>query len=204
MLESIRAVLEAGGWAAYLLTAVSLLLHHTATMRAFALRRGFDGRVEDLVENLDADGQAALAAESGALVPRFVAIGLRRMRRKGACAHDLDRWRGEARHRAEGHDALLHSLVAAAPMLGLLGTVNGMIETFASLHATTGLALTHATEQTVAGGISTALITTQIGLVVGIPGLAVARLLRRLDGRRRDELDLAHALLVARLGEHLH
>lgn len=204
MVDPILRVLETGGWAAYLLTAVSLLLYFTATLRAFSLRRGFSGSVATLIRDLEDRGSAAAQVDSEALVPRFVAICLRRMGRAGACEHDLERWFGEARHRAEGHDALLHSLVAAAPMLGLLGTVNGMVETFASLHATTGLALTHATERTVAGGISTALITTQIGLIVGIPGLAVARVLRRLDARRRDELGTAHALLVQRLGEHDH
>jgi biopolymer transport protein ExbB/TolQ len=59
-----------------------------------------------------------------------------------------------------------------------------------------GVQMTHATEQTVAGGISVALISTQLGLVVGVPGLAVARLLARMQERRSRELAQAHSLLV--------
>jgi biopolymer transport protein ExbB/TolQ len=61
-----------------------------------------------------------------------------------------------------------------------------------------GLALTHATEQTVAGGISIALISTQLGLVIGVPGFAAARLLARQEQRRIRELSQAHSVLVQR------
>ena len=58
------------------------------------------------------------------------------------------------------------ALAAAAPMLGLLGTVLGMIGTFDTMAVFgTGNA------RSMAGGISEALITTQTGLLVAIPGL---------------------------------
>ncbi len=81
---------------------------------------------------------------------------------------------------------VLRSMVASAPLLGLLGTVGGMIETFATLHVS-GLA--HA-DASVAGGISTALLTTQFGLMVSVPGLIVARALDRFEERRRQVLYL--------------
>lgn len=62
---------------------------------------------------------------------------------------------------------LLKALVSAAPLLGLLGTVLGMIGTFDGISMqvrdTTGL---------MSSGISQALITTQFGLIVALPGLA--------------------------------
>lgn len=61
---------------------------------------------------------------------------------------------------------LLTALTAAAPLLGLLGTVGGMIATFDAVAAVTGQ-----TGARVAGGISQALITTQFGLVVAMPGV---------------------------------
>lgn len=103
---------------------------------------------------------------------------------RAAVAHALQR--------CEAFRTVLDSLVSAAPLLGLLGTVHGMVDTFASLRPTGGVALTHATEQTVAGGISVALITTQLGLVIGVAGLLAARMLDRLEARRRTEI-LAHA-----------
>ena len=61
---------------------------------------------------------------------------------------------------------LLTALTAAAPLLGLLGTVGGMIATFDAVALVTGQTGTR-----VAGGISQALITTQYGLVVAMPGV---------------------------------
>jgi len=59
----------------------------------------------------------------------------------------------------------LSILVTVAPLTGLLGTVVGMIVTFNGLSSSRGSAL-----DVVAGGISQALITTQTGLIIAIPG----------------------------------
>lgn len=68
-------------------------------------------------------------------------------------------------------------LAAAAPLLGLLGTVMGMVATFDTIGKFgTGNA------RAMAAGISEALITTQTGLIISIPGLFVGTLLKgRLD-----------------------
>jgi biopolymer transport protein ExbB len=66
--------------------------------------------------------------------------------------------------------------VSTAPLLGLLGTVTGMLATFAAL-ATGG-----GGDQTmgmIAGGISEALITTETGLVLGLAGMVFEFVLRR-------------------------
>jgi biopolymer transport protein ExbB len=65
-------------------------------------------------------------------------------------------------------------LSAVAPLLGLLGTVSGMVTTF-SVIAEYGTGNARA----LASGISEALITTQTGLVVAVPGLFLATLLLR-------------------------
>jgi biopolymer transport protein ExbB len=66
------------------------------------------------------------------------------------------------------------ALTSAAPLLGLLGTVSGMITTFNVLNLFgTGNA------KAMSGGISEALITTQFGLVVAIIGLYVGMVLTR-------------------------
>jgi len=73
--------------------------------------------------------------------------------------------------------ALLAVFGAVAPLLGLLGTVTGMIETFRviTLHGTGDPKL-------MSGGISEALITTELGLAVAIPIMLVHTLLsRRID-----------------------
>jgi biopolymer transport protein ExbB len=79
----------------------------------------------------------------------------------------------EQRRLERGLDIIL-VLATVAPLLGLLGTVSGMIGTFDSIavHGT-------GNARAMAGGISEALITTQSGLFVSIPGLFMANFLRR-------------------------
>ena len=70
--------------------------------------------------------------------------------------------------------AVIGVLAAIAPLLGLLGTVTGMITTFDVLAIFgTGNA------KAMAGGISEALITTQTGLMIAIPGLYMKGFLDR-------------------------
>jgi biopolymer transport protein ExbB len=82
------------------------------------------------------------------------------------------------------HRALIAGLAATAPLVGLLGTVSGMIETFDSL-ATMSM---HSNTGGIAGGISEALVSTQMGLSVAIPGLLAGRLLERAQQKQEDEL----------------
>jgi len=69
---------------------------------------------------------------------------------------------------------LIGVLAAIAPLLGLLGTVVGMIATFDSI-ALFGTGNARA----MAGGISEALVTTQTGLLIAIPGLYMRNFLQR-------------------------
>ncbi len=66
--------------------------------------------------------------------------------------------------------------VSTAPLFGLLGTVTGMLATFAALASGSG---GEQTMEMIAGGIAEALITTETGLVLGISGLFLQFLLNR-------------------------
>ena len=77
--------------------------------------------------------------------------------------HKLDYWLGA-----------IAITAAVSPLLGLLGTVSGMIETF-KLMTLFGAGDPAA----VSGGISQALVTTELGLVVAIPALLLHALLSR-------------------------
>lgn len=69
--------------------------------------------------------------------------------------------------------------VSAAPLLGLLGTVTGMLATFAALSSGSG---GEKTMEMIARGISEALVTTETGLVIALPGLFLQyQLMRRLE-----------------------
>ena len=80
-------------------------------------------------------------------------------------------------HELERYLNTLGTIAAVAPLLGLLGTVVGMIKVFAEIMAQgTGNA------SALAGGISEALITTAAGLSVAIPALIMHRYLTgRID-----------------------
>ncbi|TRW99580.1 MotA/TolQ/ExbB proton channel family protein [Paracoccus sp. M683] len=78
---------------------------------------------------------------------------------------------------------LLESVVQAAPMLGLLGTVIGMIDAFSALSQSTGAV----DPAQLAGGIWTALTTTAIGLAIALATYFVANWLEsRIDSERQD------------------
>ncbi len=86
---------------------------------------------------------------------------------------------------------LLGALTAAAPLVGLLGTVMGMMTTFEGVAEQGSGAI-----DSVAGGISTALLTTQFGLVVAIPGVFGVARLQRLLVRCRVMVDQARSYLA--------
>jgi biopolymer transport protein ExbB len=97
--------------------------------------------------------------------------------------HDMERYLGA-----------LGTIAAIAPLLGLLGTVLGMIKVFTAIMVQgTGNA------SVLAGGISEALITTAAGLCVAIPAMILHRhFLRRVDGlmviMEQDAVKLVDAL----------
>ncbi len=72
----------------------------------------------------------------------------------------------EAKH-LEKHLFILSTITTLAPFLGLLGTVWGILLTFSELH--TGASAS--SSSAVLGGLSTALVTTVLGLVIAIPAL---------------------------------
>ncbi len=81
-------------------------------------------------------------------------------------------------------DKLLETVVAVSPLLGLLGTVTGLITTFGNLNIGSGGTGESATKA--AAGIGEALITTAGGMVVAIIALLVLRLLITLQSRQID------------------
>ncbi|MFK7958205.1 MAG: MotA/TolQ/ExbB proton channel family protein [Lysobacterales bacterium] len=91
------------------------------------------------------------------------------------------------------YGALITSIISIAPLLGLLGTVVGMIETFDSL----GDMSLFSQSGGIAGGISQALFTTQMGLAVAIPGLLVKGFLDRQQNRLELELAQIKDLLTS-------
>ncbi|MBE9109144.1 MotA/TolQ/ExbB proton channel family protein [Nodosilinea sp. LEGE 07298] len=81
-------------------------------------------------------------------------------------------------------DKLLETIVAVAPLLGLLGTVTGLIATFGNLNIGGGGTGDQATAA--AAGIGEALITTAAGMIVAIMALLIFRVLVSLQAQQID------------------
>ena len=98
-------------------------------------------------------------------------------------------------HRLDKHLSALATIASAAPLLGLLGTVIGMIEIFGS-QAPSG---SGGNPAQLAHGISVALYNTAFGLIVAIPSLIFWRFFRA----RVDAFLLTLELSAGRLASHL-
>lgn len=114
---------------------------------------------------------------------------------------DLERVFAEGMLREEGRIDRLGSaltvIAAVAPLLGLLGTVTGMISTFDVItEFGTG------NPKLLSGGISEALITTELGLVVAIPALLLGNLLNAWATALKAQVEQGALRLVnlARVG----
>jgi biopolymer transport protein ExbB len=99
-------------------------------------------------------------------------------------------------HALERYLNTLGTIAAAAPLLGLLGTVVGMIEIFGSQAPTSGAGVN---PQALAHGISVALYNTAFGLIIAIPSLMFYRYFRG----RVDEYQLALELAAEHMVPHL-
>ena len=91
--------------------------------------------------------------------------------------------------------------VSAAPLLGLLGTVTGMLSTFEALATGSG---GDKTMGLVAEGISEALVTTETGLVIALPGLFMHYLLDRKLEKYKAFLAHLEAVCMQKLYKKLH
>jgi biopolymer transport protein ExbB len=85
------------------------------------------------------------------------------------------------RNELESHIQTIFVLASVAPLLGLLGTVTGMISTFEAISR-----FGTANARAFAAGISEALVTTQMGLIVAVPGIFMGHLIRK----RTDNIQL--------------
>jgi len=82
--------------------------------------------------------------------------------------------------------SVIHALIATAPLLGLLGTIHGIVIAFDVLTLSGG-----APAQELSGGIAQALITTEAGLGVAVPALFAIRSIESRLRRIRERLDRA-------------
>lgn len=180
----------AGGFVMAPLALVCLLIWFGIGYRWSVLRRPDNRNVRRLL-------QKCLAGEpvkEAGLVERAVARGVATMQRQPPdLRRSLDDVLAEDEQALRSLARFVKALIMVAPILGLLGTVNGMIETFEAL----GEMKLFSQSSSIAGGISQALFTTQLGLAVAVPAMVVNGVLERRARERLMELAQLKDMLCA-------
>jgi biopolymer transport protein ExbB len=136
-------------------------------------------RIWTLVENGQVNDKVIQALETNSPLGKILATGLQHRHRPREMM--MERIEDAGRHVAHELDRFLNTLgtiAGVAPLLGLLGTVTGIIKAFNAIYSG-GLGDPRA----LSGGISEALLTTAFGLMVAIPSFVAYRYLRgKVDG----------------------
>lgn len=191
LLDDFRFYFEVGGYVMPPLVVATVVLWFAIGVRFAILRRGNARSVRSIIQrHPDGLGRAPRgmieqAVDQGIAIARRGPSNLRRL---------LDDAFWPLEREAARFRALIYTIVAVAPLMGLLGTVGGMIETFDSL----GDMSLFAQSGGIAGGISQALFTTQMGLAVAIPGLIVGGILDKRASQIRHDLAQVKDILCTR------
>jgi biopolymer transport protein ExbB len=195
-------MLDANGWLFGLIfLTLSFVTVALITLNILKVRRqNFlpEGFVEDFEAELGAknyQGAYELAREDESVVARVLAAGLGRLNRGYPEAVEAMQEVGEDENMAYEHSlSYLALLGAIAPMLGLLGTVSGMISSFQTIAQST----TAPKPAELAQGISQALFTTLEGLAIAIPAMVAYSLLRNRVARYVLEVGIVSEGLMQR------
>ena len=171
--------LDRAGPLIYPLLLCSLLASTIAIERILALRRGkvLPKEIIEIVEAVRPHHDLSMAIDvcrrNPGVFADIIRIGLERASEPWEIVRDALQDAGKQKTAVlERHLVWLQTIAQAAPLLGLLGTVLGMIKMFGSI-SIAGLG----DPQALSEGISEAMLTTAVGLAIGIPTLVAYNLL---------------------------
>lgn len=199
------SIIQAAGWPIWPLIACSIVALALIIERLYSLRQSVVAPPSLLDEVISVSRNSLPAADvvnklaENSVLGRVLASGLRSVIAEPriteeALRQNLENSGRTAVHQIERYLNTLGTIAAAAPLLGLFGTVVGMIEIFGSQAPTGGT-----NPQQLAHGISVALYNTAFGLIVAIPSLMFYRYFRG----RVDTFQLSMEIAAARLVPHL-
>lgn len=181
MLEIVRA----GGWVMVPIIACSIIAAAIVLERLWTLQPkrvlpvNLAKQVRDWISNDELDPAHLQRLHQSSPLGQMLAAGLaNRHKPREVIKESIEDAGRHAVHELERYLSSLGTIASISPLLGLLGTVFGMIKVFAAI-STAGVGSPGA----LAGGISEALITTAAGLSIAIPAMIAYRWLRaRVDG----------------------
>jgi biopolymer transport protein ExbB len=202
------SIIQAAGWPIWPLIACSILAMALVIERFISLKtlKIAPPKLLDEVITVTRNGvpgpDVVSTLEKNSALGEVLASGLRMLNTNPRCSEDELRSAMESTgrlvaHRLERYLSALATIASAAPLMGLFGTVVGMIEIFGS-QAPSGA--TGGNPAQLAHGISVALYNTAFGLIVAIPSLIFWRYFRA----RVDEYLLTLELSAERMAHHLN
>jgi biopolymer transport protein ExbB len=202
---SLLEILQKGGPMMYPLGALSFVGVILVVVYMLSLRQGavvtmrFMDVAESMLRKQDYLGLAAVCNRSGQSVAAVMQRAMDFIGRNPAARVEEVREVAQAEGSRQAsmmtqRISYLADIGAIAPMVGLLGTVLGMIESFDTL---SGGSFVGAKTMKLANGVSQALITTAAGLFVGIPALAFYSYFRGKVQKLISELEAATTHLMA-------
>lgn len=192
-----------GGWIIAILAVFSIIAIYifierfSIINRASKEDRNFMNNIKDFIHNGRIDSALSLCRNNNSPIARMIEKGLSRIGRPlndiNAAIENVGKLEVS---RLEKNTAGLATIAGAAPMLGFLGTVIGMIRAFYDM----SMAGNNIDIALLSGGIYQAMITTVAGLIVGIIAyicynILVARvekLVYKLEARATEFMDLLH------------
>ena len=195
------AILQAAGWPIWFLLAASIIAVALIIERAISLRTKkiipptlFD-QVVEVYRRQGVSGEVLERLAEDSPLGTVLAAGLRNHRSSRYVMKEAIEEAGRAvAHELERFLTTLGTIATAAPLLGLFGTVIGMIEIFGS-QSPTG-----SNPQQLAHGISIALYNTAFGIAIAIPSLVFYRHYKN----KVDTFVVEMELLASKLVDLLH
>ncbi|MEY3207616.1 MAG: hypothetical protein RIS77_989 [Pseudomonadota bacterium] len=212
------SILLAAGWPIWPLLAISILGLAILIERAWYLRKKHIIRKETIELAFNANARDAANSEFLSDLSASSPIGLllAGVLREQALGHSAEAAIEELQILAQNLWAKLDrylgglaTIATVAPLLGLFGTVIGMIEIFGSQGGSMGGSVNAASvgatnPQQLAHGISIALYNTAFGLLIAIPALAGWRVLRAVADQRQRECEECTRQLFKKLDPNSH
>ncbi len=195
MLERLLELLEAGGPVVYLLIGLSVIVLTITLVKLWqfhltgVFRKAVSRQAVALYRGGDSQAALALAGECKSIRASLVAKSIRgRMQSDsapGAIHEEVMRDAADRLDTLHGHLRILEIIGSMAPLLGLFGTVLGMIDAFQQLENSGN----QVDPSILSGGIWLALLTTAVGLAVAMPTVAVLSFFERRLERLAHDLD---------------
>jgi biopolymer transport protein ExbB len=198
--KSILEIIQSGGLIGWIITLLGLLGVGLVVARIMFLRdasASTDTLVEAIAQQVskgDRDGAIETLKGFKGATARVLTTAIRNLDREREHLEDVisESLLNESTT-LNRFGAVILVIAAVSPLLGLLGTVTGMISTFDVItEFGTG------DPKLLSGGISIALVTTQLGLIVAIPLLLVGNVLSGWAERIKDEMEKSALHIVNR------